>query len=199
VGERRIQTAAILCSIQTSDGRECLENLEHLRQDNGKPVLPIRLCEHALNSILNDQGRKAASEMASHILNRGQPVLVFEPLFDGTIPQIRVNWVCRTSNSRGVVKWVKSVGSRSRVQLADKRNSKPGSRTGGGGNRTICVQKRANDKGMRRLSHWLDAPVSSRADPELFCLHLYKYFDVDRLVVTTTGFADDSSAGREIK
>jgi hypothetical protein len=33
-----------------------------------------------LTIILNDQGTKAAAEMASHILNRGQQVLVFEPL-----------------------------------------------------------------------------------------------------------------------
>jgi hypothetical protein len=35
---------------------------------------------------------------------------------------------------------------------------------------------------MRSLGYLLDAPVIFRAAPELFCLDLYKDFDIDRLI-----------------
>jgi hypothetical protein len=37
-------------------------------------------------------------------------------------------------------------------------------------------------QGMRSLNYILEAPVTHRAAPDLFCLDLYKEFDVDRLV-----------------
>ena len=36
-------------------------------------------------------------------------------------------------------------------------------------------------EGMRSLAHLLDTPVSYTAAPDLFCLDLYKEFDVDSL------------------
>ena len=36
-------------------------------------------------------------------------------------------------------------------------------------------------EGMRSLSYLLEAPVEYRAAPDLFCLNLYRDFDVDRL------------------
>ncbi len=35
---------------------------------------------------------------------------------------------------------------------------------------------------MKSLSYLLDKPVALRSAPELFCLDLYKYFDIDSLV-----------------
>ena len=35
---------------------------------------------------------------------------------------------------------------------------------------------------MRSLGYLLDAPVAFRAAPELFCLDLYKDFDIDRFI-----------------
>ncbi len=35
--------------------------------------------------------------------------------------------------------------------------------------------------GVQSLRHLLDAPVEQRAAPELFCLDLYKRFDIDAL------------------
>jgi hypothetical protein len=36
---------------------------------------------------------------------------------------------------------------------------------------------------MTSLSYLLDTPVPYRNAPDLFCLDLYKYFDIDRLTV----------------
>jgi hypothetical protein len=38
-----------------------------------------------------------------------------------------------------------------------------------------------NRNGMKSLSYLLDTPVPFRAAPELFCLDLYRYFDIDSL------------------
>jgi hypothetical protein len=35
---------------------------------------------------------------------------------------------------------------------------------------------------MTSLSYLLDAPVPYRSAPDLFCLDLYKYFDIDSIV-----------------
>jgi len=36
-------------------------------------------------------------------------------------------------------------------------------------------------EGMKSLSHLLDKPVEFHQAPELFCLDLYKEFDLDRI------------------
>jgi hypothetical protein len=34
---------------------------------------------------------------------------------------------------------------------------------------------------MKSLGYLLDAPVAYRSAPDLFCLDLYKYFDIDSI------------------
>ena len=50
---------------------------------------------------------------------------------------------------------------------------------------------------MRSLGHLLDTPVAFRAAPELFCLDLYRDFDIDRLAAlaepTKVEFRNDAS------
>jgi hypothetical protein len=41
--------------------------------------------------------------------------------------------------------------------------------------------------GIRSLRHLLDSPVEQRAAPELFCLDLYKRFDIDSLTKLASG------------
>ena len=36
---------------------------------------------------------------------------------------------------------------------------------------------------MKSMSYLLDAPVALRTAPDLFCLDLYKYFDIDSIQV----------------
>jgi hypothetical protein len=38
-----------------------------------------------------------------------------------------------------------------------------------------------NRNGMKSLNYLIDAPVKFRTAPELFCLDLYRYFDIDAL------------------
>jgi hypothetical protein len=43
----------------------------------------------------------------------------------------------------------------------------------------------ATYNGMQSLKYLLDKPVTYLAAPDLFCLDLYKNFDIDRLVLVT--------------
>ena len=47
-------------------------------------------------------------------------------------------------------------------------------------NRTLFSEIVVRD-GMHSLSYLLDAPVKFEQAPELFCLDLFKYFDIDSL------------------
>jgi hypothetical protein len=38
-----------------------------------------------------------------------------------------------------------------------------------------------NRNGMKSLNYLIDTPVPFRSAPELFCLDLYRYFDIDTL------------------
>lgn len=40
--------------------------------------------------------------------------------------------------------------------------------------------------GIHSLRYLLDKPVDYRTAPDLFCLNLYKYFDLDRLAAIAT-------------
>lgn len=40
-------------------------------------------------------------------------------------------------------------------------------------------------QGIKSLGYLLEKPVHYRTHPDLFCLDLYKYFDLDRLAVLT--------------
>jgi hypothetical protein len=44
----------------------------------------------------------------------------------------------------------------------------------------LFSQVAIND-GMSSLKYLLDAPVKSETAPDLFCLDLFKHFDIDRL------------------
>lgn len=168
----------------------------------------------ALTIVLNDQGRKAAAEMVSSILNRGEQVLVFEPLFNGTTaPELpdSTDWgmLVSTTGDRplglqvaqlmALAHWAKARADRAPIRLQTT-----GIRTQvlaliAAAIEPSAFQDVASERGMRSLSYLLDTPVPLRSAPELFCLDLYKYFDIDRLIamtapmpVTTAGFVEDS-------
>jgi hypothetical protein len=106
----------------------------------------------------------------------------------------------------GVVNWVKSGGATSTVRFQTSGIRSQVLALVAAAIEPSAFMSVASDKGMRSLSYLLDAPVPLRSAPELFCLDLYKYFDIDRLMaiaaptsVTMTGFVDPLSANRQIK
>jgi len=161
--------------------------------------------------VLDDKGRKAAGELVSARVNRGEQVLALDLLFNGsTIPQDPdpADWEMLVASTGdrplgleaaqllGATNWLKAASGRSKVRLE----------TEGIRNQVIALTAAALDpqafsevvsgQAMRSLDYLLDTPVPFRAAPELFCLDLYKDFDLDRLAamaeparVTTLGYA----------
>ncbi|MGH9326289.1 MAG: alpha/beta hydrolase family protein [Terriglobia bacterium] len=148
--------------------------------------------------VLNDNGRKASGNVVSDRVNRGEQVLALDPIFIGEMrPQNpdRVDYepLVETTGARdlglevaqliGAAKWLKQVSGRGQVRLE----------TTGIRSQVVALTAAAIESslfsevvthgGMRSLAYLLDTPVPFRNAPELFCLDLYRYFDLDRLIL----------------
>ena len=155
-----------------------------------------------LTIVLNDGGRKAAAtetwnripEVADR-MERGEQVLVMNLLFTGDAApsqpaQLFTEMLAATGERPlgmesaqliGAVRWAMSKWSPSSVRLETT------------GIRTQMVSLVAtalephlfsqvvNDGGMRSLAYLLDKPIPYAAAPDLFCLDLYKDFDIPDL------------------
>ncbi len=146
--------------------------------------------------VLNDQGYQASGETVSSRVNRGEQVLALDLLFNGsTRPQIpdSTDWetLVATTGDRplgleaaqllGVAHWLSANYARKRIEVE----------TDGIRSAVIAAVAAAVDPGalsvitsrnaMSTLSYLLDKPVAFRSAPDLFCLDLYKYFDIDSI------------------
>jgi hypothetical protein len=144
--------------------------------------------------VVNDKGYKASAQNVVDRVNRGEQVLALEPLFFGS----------STPDDPDPAYWEMLVASNGERPLglevsqlvAVARSLRAGSsklrlETVGIRSQIVALAAAALEPdlfsevdshgGMNSLSYLLDTPVAYRAAPDLFCLDLYKYFDVDRL------------------
>ena len=142
--------------------------------------------------VLNDQGKRDAQAVVSDRLNRGEQVLALDLLFTGdAAPQkpgpSSYAQMLATLGERplgleaaqliGATRWMgrskvrlETSGIRSQVAALVAAAIEPGLFS------AIVVHE-----GMPSLGHLLDKPVEYQSAPDLFCLDLYKKFDLDRL------------------
>lgn len=146
--------------------------------------------------VLNDKGKKAAAATVSDRLNRGEQVLAVDLVFTGDAAPKQedfeefplllaatgeralgveaaqlitlAQWMRKNSGSQSIR--VDSTGIRNQVAALIAVDVEPG----------LFSQVAIND-GMSSLKYLLDAPVKSETAPDLFCLDLFKHFDIDRL------------------
>jgi hypothetical protein len=151
-----------------------------------------------LTIVLNDKGKKASVEDVVERVNRGEQTLAFEPLFFGSTSPDETEpayWEMLVA-SRGdraigleVAQLIATAKSfRSVTGASDTRLVTDGIRS-----QLVALAAAAlepalfsevdSSHAMSSLSYLLDAPVPYRTAPDLFCLDLYKYFDIDRLTV----------------
>lgn len=148
--------------------------------------------------VLDDQGRKAAGAVVSNRVNHGEQVLALDPIFiGGTTPLVPNSTpyeeLISTTGHRAlgleveqllaVTKWLEHQSGRRKVRLE----------TSGIRSEVIGMTAAALDPSafsvvvshgaMRSLGHLLDKPVFPRSAYDLFCLDLYKDFDLDRFAV----------------
>jgi dienelactone hydrolase len=151
----------------------------------------------AATIVLNDKGRKAGGEAVSALLSRHQQVLALDVVFNGeTIPQSpdptdyemlvasmgdrplglevgqligAAKWLAKTSGPAPLR--LEATGIRSQVVALAAAALEP-----------TLFSEVAVTGGMHSLGFLLDAPVPQRSAPELFCLDLYKDFDLDHFI-----------------
>jgi dienelactone hydrolase len=145
--------------------------------------------------VIHDKGKKAAGAVVADRVNRGEQVLAVDLLLTGDAePQ--------NPGTRGVVQLLATVGERALghqaaqlVALARwlRTQGAPRLRLDSTGLRSQVVALVAAAlepdlfaetgirQGMTSLAHLLDAPVKYEEAPDLFCLDLYKEFDLDLL------------------
>ena len=147
--------------------------------------------------VLNDKGRKAAGEAVSALLSRHEQVLALDVVFNGeTTPQspdpTDYEMLVASMGERplglevgqliGVAKWLaknsgpaplrlEATGIRSQVVALAAAALEP-----------ALFSDVVVTGGMHSLGFLLDAPVPQRSAPELFCLDLYKDFDLDHFI-----------------
>jgi hypothetical protein len=148
-----------------------------------------------LTIVLNDKGRKAAQVEVSDGVNRGEQVLALDLLFhgDASPEQTAVGfaqllattgdralgiqasqllavarWMRETSGSRQMR--LESTGIRTQVVALVAAALEPG----------LFAEVHIRE-GMKSFSHLLDAPVTYQSAPELFCLDLFKEFDLEHI------------------
>jgi dienelactone hydrolase len=146
--------------------------------------------------VVNDKGLKASAQVVADRVNRGEQVLALEPLFFGsTTPDDPdpAYWEMLLAGSGerplgievsqlvAVAKSFRGSGPKVRLETAGIRSQ------------VVALVAAAmepelfseiySDNAMSSLSYLLDTPVPYRLAPDLFCLDLYKDFDIDRLAV----------------
>ncbi|MGB7189789.1 MAG: acetylxylan esterase [Acidobacteriaceae bacterium] len=159
------------------------------KQDHSPASEPVTL-------VLNDNGYKAAGQEVFQNLTSGHDVLALDLLFNGASkPEVpdSSDWVLLVDSSGdrslglqaaqlvAIARWLRTARGTTQIQLE----------TSGIRNQVIALLAAALDPkafssltihhGMKSLKYLLDKPVPLRAAPELFCLDLYKYFDIDSI------------------
>jgi dienelactone hydrolase len=146
--------------------------------------------------VLNDGGYEASGEALSRHVNHGEQVLALDLIFNGfTRPQTPdpTDWETLTASTGdrplglevaqliGVAHWLRTNNAQRQIQIE----------TDGIRSAAIAAVAAAIEPGtfsvitsnhaMKTLRYLLDTPVAFRSAPDLFCLDLYKYFDIDSI------------------
>jgi dienelactone hydrolase len=148
--------------------------------------------------VLNDKGYEASGEAVSRHVNHGEQVLALDLLFNGASrPQTPdpADWESLTASTGdrplglevaqllGVANWLRVNSPHQQVQIETD-----GMRSAVVAQVAAAIEPGtfsliASDHAMKSLSYLLDTPVAYRSAPELFCLDLYKDFDIDSIAV----------------
>ncbi len=154
----------------------------------------------AATIVLNDRGKKSAAPDVSDRVNRGEQVLALDLLLvgdafsgdawkdesPGSYAQILDALGDRTVGLEAaqliaVAHWVRGDRKAPRVRLqATGIRSQLAAQIAAALEPSLFTEIEVRE-GMQTLGHALDAPVAFEDAPELFCLDLYKAFDIDRL------------------
>lgn len=154
--------------------------------------------------VLNDKGYAAAGEAVSQRVNRGEQVLALDLIFNGfTRPQMpdTTDWETLTATSGdralglevaqliGVARWFRENNADRKIHLETE-----GIRSGVIAEMAAAIEPDLFSTitaahGMKSLGYLLDKHVPFRSAADLFCLDLYKYFDLDLIAALASPVA----------
>jgi dienelactone hydrolase len=152
--------------------------------------------------MLNDEGKRREATEVSARVNRGDQVLAIDLLFTGdSSPEEQPQPL---SQRQYLIQLLATVGNRALgieaaqlIAITQWLHRATGTRRlrlecTGMRSQTVALVASALEptlfsevvvrRGMRSLSYLLDTPVSQLVAPDLFCLDLYKEFDLDRMI-----------------
>ena len=146
--------------------------------------------------VLSDKGFKTSGQLVADRVNRGEQVLALEPLFFGSTSPDDPDpayWemLAASAGDRPLGMEVSQLLSIAKSFRASSGQKKIRVETEGIRSQMVALIAAAlepqlfsevrSDGIMESLRFLLDAPVPYRSAPDLFCLDLYKYFDIDTL------------------
>jgi len=196
-----------LWSVATSKSKDVQTTSYLFQMSNGLGVSGVWLRSILQSSdsapvtiVLDDSGREAAAEVVSDRVNRGEQVLALDLMFTGSswkgTPPYQFAQLLHGLGDRPIgmeaaqlsriTRWARERAGVSKVRLE----------SGGIRTQVVSLVAAALDpelfsalvvrNGMHSLSYLLELPVRFEEAPELFCLDLYKDFDIDRLEALAT-------------
>jgi len=146
--------------------------------------------------VLNDNGRAAAGEVVSGRVNRGEQVLALDPIFVGeSMPLVpdSTPYALMVSTTGGralgleieqllaVTQWLEQHSGHAKVRLETTGIRSEVIGLAAAALKPAAFSEVVSHDAMKSLGYLLDAPVPFRSASDLFCLDLYKDFDLDRL------------------
>ena len=146
--------------------------------------------------VLNDEGRKAAGAVVSDRVNRGEQVLALDLLFTGDAePEApgagSYAQLLATTGDRALGMKAAQLIAAGRWLKRTRGTAALRMETSGIRNQVAALVAAALEpglfseiiqyQGMPSLAYLLEAPVEYQKAPELFCLDLYKHFDIGTL------------------
>jgi len=149
--------------------------------------------------ILNDKGKQAAGAEVSDRVNRGEQAVALDLLFNAWKPQPNVSETepylyaqildglgdrplgLETAQLIEIAHWMKDRAGVPKMRLEATGISSQVIATVAAALEPDLFSHVVVHSGMRSLGFLLDAPVTFAEAPDLFCLDLYKDFDLDRL------------------
>jgi hypothetical protein len=146
--------------------------------------------------VLNDRGKKVSANEVADAIDRGRQVLAADLVFTGDAapkPYDIDNYalMLATTGDRALGVEASQLITLSRWLAKSARNRQVRLETSGIRTQVVALIAAALQPslfsgvvvrdGMPSLRYLLDAPVKFESAPDLFCLDLYKEFDVDRL------------------
>jgi hypothetical protein len=151
----------------------------------------------AVTIVILDKGFKAGAQNVAERVNRGEQVLALEPLFFGsTTPDDPepAYWEMLVASSGdrplgietgqllAVAKFFRTVSGQKKIRVETEGIRSQVVALAAAALEPETFSEVRSNAVMDSLHFLLDAPVPYRSAADLFCLDLYKYFDIDRLI-----------------